>query len=223
MPANRITMRRIREVLRLKHECALSNAQIAAALGIAKGSVSNYLAAVTTAGLTHGEAQALDDAVLSARLHPQRYVYAQFAVADFAQVHRELRRKGVTLQLLWEEYRAQAQGIPYSRSRFCERYGEFRQRLRRSMRQTHVAGEKLFVDYAGPTVPLIDPAGGEITRAHIFVAVWGASNYTYAEATAAESKADWIAAHVNALTFFGGVPAESRARDSAGNQQDRIM
>ena len=200
-------MRRIREVLRLKHECALPNAQIAAALGIAKGSVANYLAAATAAGLTHSEAQTLDDAALNARLHPQRYVYAQFAVPDFGAIHRELRRKGVTLQLLWEEYRAQAQGVPYSRSRFCERYIEFRQRLRRSMRQIHVAGEKLFVDYAGPTVPLIDPASGEITRAHIFVAVWGASNYTYAEATATESKADWIAAHVNALTFFGGAPA----------------
>jgi transposase len=200
-------MRRIREVLRLKHECALSNAQIAAALGIAKGSVSNYLAAATAAGLDHAEALGLDDATLDARLHPQRYVYAQFAVPDFAQIHRELRRKGVTLQLLWEEYRAQAQGMPYSRSRFCERYIEFRQRLRRSMRQIHVGGEKLFVDYAGPTVPIIDPSSGEISRAHIFVATWGASNYTYAEATPSESKADWIGAHVNALTFFGGAPA----------------
>ena len=112
MPANRITMRRIREVLRLKHECALSNAQIAAALGIAKGSVANYLAAATTAGLTHSEAQALDDAALNARLHPQRYVYPQFAIPDFAEIHRGLRREGVTLQLLWEEYRAQAQGVP---------------------------------------------------------------------------------------------------------------
>ncbi len=200
-------MRRIREVLRLKHECALSNAQIAAALGIAKGSVANYLAAANAAGLSHTDALALDDATLDARLHPQRYVYPEFAVPDFVHIHRELRRKGVTLQLLWEEYRAQARGIPYSRSRFCERYLEFRQRLRRSMRQTYVADEKPFVDYAGPTVPLIDPASGEISRAHIFVATWGASNYTYAEATASETKADWIAAHVNALTFFGGVPA----------------
>lgn len=200
-------MRRIREVLRLKHECALSNAQIAAALGIAKGSVANYLAAASAASLTHTDALALDDAALDARLHPQRYVYPEFAVPDFAHIHRELRRKGMTLQLLWEEYRAQARGVPYSRSRFCERYLEFRQRLRRSMRQTYVAGEKLFVDYAGPTVPIIDPASGETSRAHIFVATWGASNYTYAEATARETKADWIAAHVNALSFFGGVPA----------------
>lgn len=200
-------MRRIREVLRLKHECGLSNARIAAALGIAKGSVANYLAAAASARLTHSEALSLDDAALDARLHPQRYVYTQFALPDFVHIHRELRRKGVTLQLLWEEYRDQAQGVPYGRSRFCERYSEFRQRLRRSMRQTHIAGEKLFVDYAGPTVPIVDPITGAISRAHIFVAVWGASNYTYAEATASESKADWISAHVNALTFFGGAPA----------------
>ncbi|MEO8755175.1 MAG: IS21 family transposase [Casimicrobiaceae bacterium] len=200
-------MRRIREVLRLKHECSLSNARIASALGIAKGSVANYLAAAECAGVAYADTRNLDDAALHARLHPQRYVYAQFAVPDFAHVHRELRRKGVTLQLLWEEYRAAAQGVPYSRSRFCERYSEFRQRLRRSMRQTHVAGEKLFVDYAGPTVPIIDTVTGATSRAHIFVAVWGASNYTYAEATASESKADWIAAHVNALAFFDGVPA----------------
>ena len=91
VPANRITMRRIREVLRLKHECALPNAQIAAALGIAKGSVTNYLAAAAATGLTHSEAQALDDAALNARLHPQRYVYPQFAVPDFAAIHAKLR------------------------------------------------------------------------------------------------------------------------------------
>ena len=207
MPAQPIAMRRIREVLRLKHECALSNAQIAAPVRIAKGSVANYLAAAEAAGLTYKESLALDDAALAARLQPQRHAQSEFAQPDFARVHRELRRKGVTLQLLWEEYRAQATGIPYSRSRFCERYLEFRQHLRRSMRQTHVAGEKLFVDFAGPTVPIIDAVSGEISRAHIFVAVWGASNYTYAEATASERKADWIGAHVNAFAFFGGVPA----------------
>ena len=207
MPAQSIAMRRIREVLRLKHECALSNAQIAAAVRIAKGSVANYLVAAAGAALTYADTLALDDAALQARLQPQRRVDARFAAPDFARIHRELRRKGVTLQLLWEEYRAQANGVPYSRSRFCERYLEFRQQLRRSMRQTHVGGEKLFVDYAGPTVPIIAADSGAISRAHVFVAVWGASNYTYAEATAAEGKADWIAAHVNAFAFFGGVPA----------------
>jgi len=207
VPAQRIAMRRIREVLRLKHECDLSFGQIARVLHVSKGTVSNYLSVAEAAGITHSVASGLDDSALIARLYPQRYVYPQFAVPDFAQVHRDLKRKGVTLQLLWEEYREAAQGVPYSRSRFCERYLAFVGTLRRSMRQTHVAGEKLFVDYAGPTVPIYGEQTGEVARAHIFVAVWGASNYTYVEATAAETKVDWIRAHVNALAFFGGGPA----------------
>jgi transposase len=207
VPAQRIAMRRIREVLRLKDECALPYSQIARALGMSKGSVANYLKLAEAAGLTHQGVAALDDAALVARLQPQHHIVTKFAVPDFALVHRELKRKGVTLQLLWEEYRETAPGIPYSRSRFCERYLRFARTLRRSMRQNHVAGEKLFVDYAGQTVPVIDTASGEERRAHVFVAVWGASNFTYAEATWRETKADWIGAHVNALAYAGGVPA----------------
>jgi transposase len=207
VPALRIAMRRIREVVRLKEECGLTYSQIARSLGISKGSIANYLSAAQTAGLTHQEAAALDDAALTARLHRQRSGGPKFAAPDFALVHRELKRKGVTLTLLWEEYRDAAQGAPYSRSRFYERYQAFARTLRLSMRQTHVAGEKLFVDYAGQTVPVIDTTSGEERRAHVFVAVWGASNYTYAEATWSETKVDWIGAHVNALTYAGGVPA----------------
>src|SRR5207249_11930281 len=140
----------------LKNECALTYSQIARALGMSKGSVANYLSLAEAAGLTHQAVVALDDAALVARLQPQHDVVTKFAAPDFALVHRELKRKGVTLQLLWEEYRETAQGIPYSRSRFCERYLQFARTLRRSMRQSHVAGEKLFVDYAGQTVPVID-------------------------------------------------------------------
>jgi transposase len=200
-------MRQIREVLRLKDECALTYSQIARSLRISKGSVANYLRNAEAAGLTHEEAARLDDAELTTRLSPQRPPAPKFAAPDFALVHRELRRKGVTLTLLWEEYREAAQGVPYSRSRFYERYQDFVRALRRSMRQTHVAGEKLFVDYAGPTVPVIDAASGEVRRAHVFVAVWGASNFTYAEATWSETKLDWISAHVNAFSHAGGVPA----------------
>ena len=207
MPAQRIAMRRIREVLRLKHECDLSYGQIAQALRISKATVANYLVLAEAVGVTHRVALGLDDAALTQRLYPQRHAQQRFAAPDFAQVHRELKKKGLTLQLLWEEYRQAAQGVPYSRSRFCERYLSFVGSLKRSMRQTHVAGEKLFVDFAGPTVPLYGAHPGEESRAHIFVAVWGASNYTYVEATAAETKADWIRAHVNALAFFGGSPA----------------
>jgi len=137
----------------------------------AQRSVANYLSRALAAGLSHQEATGLDDAALTARLNPQRPAAPKFAAPDFALVHRELKRKGVTLTLLWEEYRDAAQGIPYSRSRFFERDQEFVRMLRRSMRQTHVAGEKLFVDYAGQTVPVIDMASGEQRRAHIFVAV----------------------------------------------------
>lgn len=207
MPAERIAMRRIREVLRLKHECDLSYGQIAQALRLSKGTVSNYLTRAEAAGITHEVAAGLDDAMLLVRLHPRRYVYRQFAAPDFAHVHRELKKKGVTLQLLWEEYRDSAQGIAYSRSRFCELYVAFVGTLKRSMRQTHLAGEKLFVDFAGQTVPIYNAAGGEDSRAHLFVAAWGASNYTYAEARASQAKPEWIGAHVNAFAFFGGCPA----------------
>lgn len=200
-------MRRIREVLRLKHECRLTYAEIARSLGIAKGSVANYLARAEGAGLTHEAAAALDDAALLARLAPRRHGPAQFEALDFGRIHRELKRKGVTLTLLWEEYCEAAQGVPYSRSRFFERYQAFVRGLRRSMRQTHVAGEKLFVDFAGQTVAVIDAATGEERRAHIFVAVWGASNYAYAEATWRETQADWIGAQVNAFNHAGGAPA----------------
>jgi len=118
-------MRRIREVLRLKHECRLSYGEIARSLGIAKGSVANYLARAEGAGLTHDAAAALDDAALLARLAPRRDGPAQFEAPDFGHVHRELKRKGVTLTLLWEEYCEAAQGVPYSRSRFFERYQTF--------------------------------------------------------------------------------------------------
>jgi transposase len=200
-------MRRIREVLRLKHQCGLSYGEIARSLGISKGSVANYLARAEAAGLTHEGASALDDGALLARLAPRAHGLAQFEAPDFVRVHRELKRKGVTLTLLWEEYCEAAQGVPYSRSRFFERYQAFVRTLRRSMRQTHVAGEKLFVDFAGQTVPVIDRESAEVRRAHVFVAVWGASNYTYAEATWRETSADWIGAHVNAFNHAGGVPA----------------
>jgi transposase len=134
---------------------------------------------------------------------------------DFALVHQELKRAGVTLQLLWEEY-ARDNALAYKYTSFCIKYRRFAQSLKRSMRQTHVAGEKLFVDYAGQTVPLIDASTGELSAAQIFVATLGASNYTFACATARQTTADWIGAQVRALEFFGGVarlivPDQTRA------------
>jgi transposase len=126
---------------------------------------------------------------------------------DWSTLHRELKRPGVTLQLLWEEHRAEhADGYGYSR--FCELYRAWEGRLSPTMRQSHVAGERLFVDYAGTTMEVIDAASGEVLRAQLFVAVLGASNYTYAEATWTQSLIDWIGSHVRALAFIGGVPAQ---------------
>lgn len=122
-------------------------------------------------------------------------------------MHQELKKKGVTLQLLWEEYRSRHPEHAYRYAQFCVHYRAYRDSLARSLRQIHRAGEKLFVDYAGQTVPIIDGDSGEIHPAQIFVAVLGASNYTYAEATWTQQLPDWIGSHVRAFTFIGGVTA----------------
>lgn len=208
MPTERIAMHRIKELLRLKYECALSFERIARALKVSKGVVAKYVKAAEVSGLDWPALQVLDEEAVERRLNLRhgRGTAQRHVAPDFARVHQELKRNGVTLALLWEEYR-QAQGeASYQYSRFCDLYREFAKRLRRSMRQTHRAGEKLFVDFAGDTVPIIDAGSGEIRRSHIFVAVLGASNYTYACATAAETQADWLGAIGRALTFIGGVP-----------------
>lgn len=201
MPTERIAMHRIKELLRLKYECALSFERIGRALKVFKGVVAKY---AEVSGLDWPALQALDEEALERRLNlrhgrgpAQRYI-----APDFAHVHQELKRNGLTLALLWEEYR-QAQGeASYQYSRFCDLYREFAKRLKRSMRQTHRAGEKLFGDFAGDTVPIIDAGSGEIRRAHIFVAVLGVSNYTYACATAAERQADWLGCIGRTLSFW---------------------
>jgi len=208
MPTERIAMRQIRELLRLKYECRLSHARIAAALGLSKGVVAKYVKLAARAGLTWEEARELDEVELEGRLGsggPASAVLAGYVQPDFALVHEELKRKGVTLALLWEEYVGAHAGPTYRYSRFCDHYREFARRLQPSMRQVHRAGEKLFIDYAGDTVPIVDAASGEIAPANVFVAVLGASNYTFACATATQSQADWLAAIGKALSFIGGV------------------
>ena len=148
----------------------------------------------------------LDDSALEARLFSPPFAVQESPrpQPDWPRLHAELRRPGVTLLLLWEEYRAgQPEGYGYSR--FCDLYRDWRAGISPTMRQTHVAGERLFVDFAGQTVPITDPVTGEVRQAQIFVAALGASNYTYAEARWTQGLADWIGCHVNALGFFGGV------------------
>lgn len=209
MPAERIAMHKIKELLRLKYDCALSHEQIARALSISKGVVAKYVKAAEVSGRPWAVLSMTDEAELRRLLgigSRGRGASLGYAAPDFAAVHQGLKQKNVTLALLWEEYVQTADGPTYQYSRFCDLYREFARRLKRSMRQVHRAGEKLFIDYAGDTVPVVDAATGEISRAQIFVAVLGASSYTFACATATQSQADWLGATAKALAFIGGVP-----------------
>lgn len=199
-------MRTIIEVLRLKYDARLSHDKIARSCGLSKGVVSKYVSLAQVAGLTWPLPDGTDEAALEARLFPAKTPPVRFAAPDFFQVHQALKRKGVTLQLLWAEYVEVHGDKAYRYSQFCQHYRNWRDRQRRSMRQVHRAGEKLFIDYCGPTVPVINQATGEVRNAQVFVAVLGASSYTYAEATWSQALPDWIAAHQRAFQFLGGVP-----------------
>ena len=200
-------MRKIRDVLRLTHALGMSRRLAAEATGIGKSAVGDYVRRAAIAGIGWPIPDGIDDAELERRLFPPVAAAAAVVRAepDWARVHAEMKRRGVTLALLWQEYRCdQPQGFAYSW--FCESYGGWKKRISPTMRQTHVAGEKLFVDWAGDTIGVTDPATGEERRARIFVAALGASNFTYAEARWSETLPDWIGAHVNALAAIGGVP-----------------
>ena len=200
-------MSKLRHTLQLLHRGALSTRQIGAALGISKSTVSEIASYARVAGVDWALAQSLNDEELQARLYkPAVARESRHLEPDHAHIHRELCRPGVTLQLLWEEYQQQHSGQAYKYSAFCEKYKAWARRLQRSMRQTHTGGDKLFVDYAGQTVPVVDADTGEIRQAQVFVAVLGASNYTYACATASQKATDWVASIISALEFIGGVP-----------------
>ena len=206
MPNPGLAMLAIKEILRLKYEAQLSQRQIAQSLHLSVGVVSKYLRRARTQQITWPLPAEWTPAELLQRLGGEGKGDAAAATApDFALLHQELQRKGVTRQLLWEEY-ALTTSQPLSYTRFCAQYREWKRRLHPTLRQTHMAGDKLFLDYAGPTVDIIDAATGEVRPAQIFVAVLGASNYTYVEATWTQSLPDWLTSQVRALEFFGGVP-----------------
>lgn len=208
MPTERLSMRKIHEVFRLKFACGLSDRRIARSCSIARSTVGEYLRRFALAGLSWPLSSELDAAALERLLFSPSPVVAvsDRPVPLWAHIHQELRRKGVTLALLWEEYRgSHPQGYQYSW--FCDLYRAWHGKIDLVMRQDHQAGEKLFVDYAGQTVPIVDRRTGEILfDAQIFVAVLGASNYSYAEATRTQTLPDWIGAHVRTFAFLGGVP-----------------
>ncbi|MBT3399911.1 MAG: IS21 family transposase [Rhodospirillaceae bacterium] len=208
MTAERLPMRKIRDVLRLKY-AGFSERQIAASLNIGATTAGEYIRRARQAGLAWPLPTDLSDEALERLLFPPPPGRAPVArpQPDWPMIHRERRKPDVTLSLLWEEYRA-IHPTGYSQSRFCELYSQWEGRLSPTMRQHHVAGEKLFVDYAGRTVEVIDGTTGEIREAEIFVAALGASNYTYAEATWTQSLPDWVGSHQRSFAFFGGVAGQ---------------
>jgi transposase len=200
-------MRKIREILRLRYEAGLSNRQIARSCSVGRATVADYLRRAAAAGLSWPLPERMDETRLERLLFPPppSIPPSERPLPDWSDIHTELRRKGVTLALLWEEYKADHPHDGYQYSRFCDLYREWRGKLDVCMRQDHRAGEKMFIDYCGQTVPVIHPRTGEIREAQIFVAVLGASSYTYAEATWTQGLPDWIASHQRAFAYFKGV------------------
>ncbi|MEM6275244.1 MAG: IS21 family transposase [Myxococcota bacterium] len=206
MPAERLPMRKLREIFRLHFEMGLSGRAIARSCNLSSSTVLGYLGRAKVAQLSWPQVAAMDDTALNALLFPNenRPVRAR-PEPDFALVHLELKRKHVTKMLLWQEYREQhPDGYQYSQ--FCEHYNRWASSLHVTMRQTHRAGEKVFVDFSGDGISIVDPRTGECHTAKLFVAVLGASNFTYVEPVLNEQLPTWISCHVNAFNFFGGVP-----------------
>lgn len=201
-------MRKIREILRLKWECKCSNIAIARSIGISSSTVYECVQKAKDAYLSWPLLEDLTDEQLELRLYPpaKRIKQEDRGEIDWLYIHKELKRKHVTLRVLWSEYKSQhPKGIGYSQ--FCNLHRNWAQQLDVWMRQPHKAGERLFVDYAGQTMPVvIDSSTGELGEAQIFVATLGASNYTYAEASWTQTLPDWIQSHVNAFEFFEGCP-----------------
>lgn len=209
MPGQRLPMRKIRDVLRLRAD-GLSKRKIAASLSIGVTTAGDVIRRAKQAGLIWPLPENLSDEAIEQLVYPPAPIAGKKRrpQPEWAVVHRELRRPGVTLQLSWEEYRS-THPDGYGYSRYCDLYRAWEQRLSPTMRQLHVAGERTFVDYAGTTLEVIDGTTGEVLTCQLFVAVLGASNYTYAESTFTQRLVDWIGSHVRAFAFFGGVTAQT--------------
>jgi transposase len=205
-------MRKLKEVLRLRYELKLGYQQIARSCAIAPSSVHKYLKRAEAAHIGWPLPEGWDETKLEAGLFPGREACVSEKtparqMPDFGAIHEQLRsHKHLTLQLLWEEYR-QENSNGYRYSRFCELYQRWRSKLDVVLRQEHKAGEKLFVDWAGATIPIQDRHTGQVLQAPLFVATLGASSYTYAEAARDQQMAAWLRMHAHAFEYFGGIPA----------------
>jgi len=209
MAKARLSMRKIKEVLRLSYQLGLSARQVARSANVSRSTVKEYLVRAERAGIAWPVAESLTEEQIGERLFPSKPVdaSAQRALPDFDYIYRELKahkKFNLTLDLLWREYKEQhPEGYQYSQ--FCELYRQWRKKLDYSMRQDHRGGEKLFIDY-GEGLNIVEPQSGEPIKTQLFVAVWGASNYTYAEATLTQQLPDWIGSHVRAFSYFGSLP-----------------
>lgn len=205
MAQARLSMRKIREILRLRYEAQLSCRQIARSIGCSRKAVAECLQRAAAAGLNWPLPSELDEAALEARLYPSPVPRHDIVLPDFAGLHAELARPGVTRFLLWTEYKAaHPEGLQYTA--FCNHYRRWLATQDVVLRQAHAPGDKLFVDYAGQTVAVVDRHTGALREAEIFVAVLGCSNYTFAEATWTQALPDWLGSHVRALEFIGSMP-----------------
>ena len=206
MAMPRLSVRKILEILRLRFESGLSHEKICESVGCSKTSVGDCLRRFAAAGLRWPEASQLLEDDLENRLYPHAAVTDRAAkvVPDWSQINQELRKKSVTMQLLWMEYKS-ANPLGYQYTQFCHHYGVWRKKIDLPFRNDHPAGERLFIDYAGQTIGIRD-LHGSVRQAQIFIGVLGASNYTYAEATWTQTLPDWIASHNRMFSFFGGCP-----------------
>ena len=201
---------KIEELLRLKFAAGLSNRQIARSCAVSRTTVGEYLRRAEQAGIGWPLPEGMSGERLEQKLFAKgrpRCPRADRPQPDWVEIHRELRCKGVTLMLLWQEYQERYPDTGYQYSQFAHLYRQWRDSVDVVMRQTHAPGEKLFVDFAGQSVDIIDRHSGERRQAEIFVASLGASNYTYAEATWSQGAEDWIQAHIHTFEFLQGCPA----------------
>jgi len=207
MPGRRIEMRKLKEVLRLHLTAKLSNRKIGLVTGVGKSAVSKHVRRARKLGLDWGSIEAMDEEAISALLYapPVEPKPTGLVEPDWDEVCRELRQKGVTKLLLWQEYKQECGARAYSYSRFCELYSGWKGNIEPVMRFEHPAGEKCFVDYAGKTLDVVDPETGEVRQAQVFVATLGASNYTFVDITWTQKSEDFLASHQRAVEFFGGV------------------
>lgn len=201
-----LSVRKIREIMRLGLKCQMGYRQIAGSCSMSHSTVSEYLHRAKAAGLTYEEVEKMDETELGhvVKTNHRRNDGSDRPEPDWELIHRELKKPGVTLQLLWEEYK-EVHPAGYQSTQFYERYSRWRRKLGVTLRQTHKAGEKMFVDYAGQTIGVTDPQTAKTRAAQIFVAVLGASNYTYADASWDQTLPSWIGSHVRAFEYFGGV------------------